>query len=294
MGMIFAFSSALLYSISNVLVKKGIDASQADNGVQITTLVNTIILLLVTIIYWLSIETTIPINLTGVLLFMLAGLLSTFLGRYLFFTGISKIGSSRATALKKSSPLFTLIFALVFLHEVFGLWPLIGIGLILFGLFIQGVQLFRGQQATRGQLGYIIALGAAISFGLGTVVRKQAILYYHDAFIGALIGSLTALVFISVVERRQTNLFSSIKRYIREGNFYYLVAGVASSIGLLSSFLALVYIQATYLSAILALESVLTVLISKLFLNQEEHLSLMMILSACVICFGAGLIALTA
>lgn len=293
MGMIFAFSCALCHSISNILVRKGMSRTKNENGLAVTVFVNTAFLLILTIIYRLSGAETAPFNLKGTLLFVLAGLLTTLIGRFSFFAGIRRIGSSRAAAIKKSSPIFTLIFALVILKETIGVWPFIGICLIMIGLFIQGVQLFRDKQERISQLGYVFSLCSALSFGIGTVVRKQALLYFTDALMGALIGSITALVIIFAAEMGKGNILVRIKKLIGDGNYYYLLAGLASTFALLSSFLALLFIHAAYLGAISATESILTVMLSKLFLDKEEPLSFSIILSACLICFGACLIALT-
>lgn len=173
MGIFLACLTALMFSISNVAIKRGMKDSATDNGVLITFLINFLFLGTAAFIYRFFIE-TVSITLAGVLYFVLAGILTTFIGRFTLFKSFRRIGATKGTAIKNSAPLFTIVFALIFLNEALSIVSGIGIGFVLFGLFIQGYYLFSygNHQLTKMQLndrrGYLLALTAAVAFAIWT------------------------------------------------------------------------------------------------------------------------------
>jgi drug/metabolite transporter (DMT)-like permease len=80
---------------------------------------------------------------TGVGAFAAAGLMSTFIGRTLLFTGIRHAGAARAAAVKNATPLFTLIIAVAVLGERVVPLAGFGIGLVLIGIFVLGRESLR-------------------------------------------------------------------------------------------------------------------------------------------------------
>jgi hypothetical protein len=129
------------------------------------------------------------------LFFVLSGLLTTGLGRMSNFMAIPRIGPSRASAIKNSAPVFTLLFAFLVLGETICLVPAFGVALILLGIFVQGFVYFKLQRLQSAQqkhsavrtsaisyeaMGYLFILFSAMTFGVGYGVRKQAMIFLND------------------------------------------------------------------------------------------------------------------
>lgn len=192
MGFLLAFLGAVCFSLSNVIMKKGMRTEQKDNGVFLTMVVN---------VCWMGLAWLVSLWIQGgaraegkgIVLFILAGLLTTLLGRYALFAGIRSVGPSRAVAVKNAAPLFTLLFAVFVLRESIAAGPWAGIALTFIGLLMAGVCFFREEGKAGTFAGYLFALIAAMGFGFGQAVQKQGLLYYGDPFAGAFIGSAAAL-----------------------------------------------------------------------------------------------------
>ncbi|MCF3944093.1 DMT family transporter [Oceanobacillus alkalisoli] len=291
MGFVFAFMTAFLYAVSNILIKRGMKFSKNNNGTFNTAFVNVAILGLVLIIYRMVEHHPDPINVTGFLLFILAGLSTTLIGRSMHFLGIRKIGSAKASVIKNSAPIFTLLFALLILKETIGGWPWLGLGLILLGLMTHDTEIFKKSTESINRWGALITLLGAIGFGIGQGVRKQALFHFNDPFAGAFIGASVALLGFFFIEAKNKSLISSVKEIILLQNKYYLVAGIATSFALLFFFISLWFIQVAYVAAIVAIEPVLCVVLSKLFLASEEVITPKVLISASFIFSGAGIIA---
>lgn len=297
MGIIFACLTALMFSISNVAIKRGMKNSPTDNGVLLTFLVNFLFLGIAAFIYRFFIE-TVSITATGVLYFILAGFLTTFIGRFTLFKSFRSIGATKGTAIKNSAPLFTIIFALIFLNEVLSIATTIGISFVLIGLLIQGYYLFSygKQELTKTQLndrhGYILALTAAFAFGTGQGVRKFGMESLPDPYFGAFISALVAILMMMIIDGRKENIFLKLKTQVIRPNLYYLIGGVATSIAMLLFFVAIQFIQISYVAAIAAIEPLVTIMLTRIFLRGTETIARYTVISASLVFLGVTLIML--
>ncbi|UFJ41666.1 DMT family transporter [Brevibacillus humidisoli] len=322
--------TALVFAINNIVVKQGFKQSDGkDNGFFTTVLINVVVLGLffVAAAAWKGWE--LRFSWTGLWYFVLAGLFTTGLGRLTLFSSIHRIGPSKASAIRNSTPVFTMLFALLVLGEAITLLPGLGIGMLLAAIFLQGFVLYRGSasgklqagksseksagrltdqsaEKTAGQsadqlaernkrwAGFLLALLSAAIFGAGQGVRKQGLLEMNDAFLGAWVGALTSLVFALIYQGWRGELKVALRRTFSQWNPYYLIAGVMTSLGPLFFFLAATSLQVTYVSVIAAVEPILTVLLSMLFLKGEETHTLSIWITAALILAGTVLIALFA
>lgn len=293
MGFLFAFLSALFFTLNSMFLKKGMRASEKDNGVFMSITVNVAVLGLAWPVSRLfSDDFPSPTGL-GMLLFVLAGICTTFFGRSMLFAGIRRVGPSRAVALKNTSPVFVLVFAILILNESYGVWPWLGLLLIFAGLGLQGLQLFTQSESKMNQLGLLFSILAAIGFGIGQGFRKQAMLLFADPFAGAFIGATVALLIFSISEAMKGKFVEVVKTNFQSLNKYYICAGVMTSMAVLTFFLSIQYIHVAYAGAIAAVEPVLTVIFSKIFLKAEEQINPLVIATAVLIFLGAGVIAFT-
>ena len=287
MGLVFAFMSGLAFAFNNIFIKKGMKNQEGgDNAYFLTVFMNVVLLGLTFFLAWMVRGFAFSFNLTAFLFFVLSGIFTTALGRLTLFASIRRIGPSRASALKNGAPMFTVLFALLFLGEWIRLGPAVGIAGMLAGILFQGFILFRQNgggitvsqteeaKATtyRQWLGYGLAILSAIAFGVGQGLRKQGLLEMNDAFFGAWIGAVTSLVFVCLYEAARGQFITVVRKSFLEVNRYYLLAGVMSTMGPLFFFLGSTLTQVSYVSVVAAAEPLLTVLISKWMLKQDEPL----------------------
>ncbi|WP_083910680.1 DMT family transporter [Salsuginibacillus kocurii] len=298
MGIFFAFLTALFFAISNILIRKGMERSPEDNGVFMTLTVNILMLGVAALGYRLLIE-SVPFSLTGFGWFILAGIFTTFLGRTTLFKSIRLIGPTRGTAIKNSAPLFTILFAVTFFNERMEGMALWGALLVLIGLFIQGYFMVRteGEQSQAAvkkdeRVGYMIALLAALTFGLGQVFRKPGVDAFPDPFFGAFVSAVVAFVALTTLQSFKTNVKAQFIYQIKNRNLYYAGAGVATGAAMISFFTGITYIEVSYVSVIAALEPLLTIILATLFLKGKERIYKYTLWSAAIVFAGVILIVL--
>ncbi|MBU8906793.1 DMT family transporter [Desertibacillus haloalkaliphilus] len=297
MGILFALLTAFGFAISNIFVRKGMEKSKGDNGFLITVIINVLILGIAALIYRLVV-TNVPITMYGFLLFAISGVFTTFLGRMTLFMSYREIGPSRGAAIKNSAPLFTVLFAVLFLNEWIGLLPSIGTFFVLAGLGIQGFFLIRQTTTTTAndqsnlKKGYFLALFSAMVFGTGQAIRKPGLEELPDPFFGAFAGALTALILVLLSDWSKGVLKTNLRNQITSFNLFYLWSGLFTSIAMLSFFIGVTYIQVSYVAAIAAMEPLLTILLSKLFLRKQETIARYTIFSSLIVFTGVIIIIL--
>ncbi|WP_246943145.1 DMT family transporter [Bacillus pinisoli] len=291
MGIIFAIVTAFAFAFSNIFIKRGMETSSKDNGFFMTVFLNVLILGLVALFYRLFVS-QVSISINGVILFGLSGIFTTFLGRITLFKSFREIGPSRGAAIKNSAPLFTILFAVIFLQEVLHLYPLIGVLFVLFGLGIQGYYLLKQERlptnhkSSNYKKGYFLALLSAFVFGIGQAIRKPGMQEMPDPFFGAFISSVVALIIILLFEWKKGTVVKTIRNQYKNRNYNYYLSGVLTSVAILSFFIGITYTQVSYVAAIAAVEPLLTIILSKILLRNQEAITRYTVYSASAVFCG--------
>ena len=152
-------------------------------------------------------------NVWSVTAFALAGIFSTYLGRWLVFKSIESIGPSGASALQSTSPLLTALFAWVFLGEVIGWMGVSGITLAILGLMAMSRGLQKrasdhGSAEGKGRVGHAMLSGSLI-FGIASsaaysgshLFRGSAVRVWNEPLLGATIGAAAGLLVLLLASR---------------------------------------------------------------------------------------------
>lgn len=319
MGVLFAFFSALAFSFSNVMIKKGQQESGENNGFFITIGMNAGILLVLFFIILFFRDFTIQLSWVAVFWFLLAGLCTTGFGRYALFSGIRRIGPSRASAIKNCAPIFTVSFALLFLEEQISFYGLIGIMLLVSAVAIQGSVLFftiksetdkvvelEGSFVRKSDekinrvhnmraffwIGYFLVILSAFGFGVGQGFRKLGMLYMDDAFFGAMTGSVAVFLFFLIYEFIKGDFKTTWRYHMMTINRYFIGSGIFSSLGPLLFFLAVTHAQVSYVSVIAGIEPFLTLFLSILILKKEEKITISLLITVLMVVVGTTVIGL--
>lgn len=114
-GEALALTSAVLWGTIPILVRKGLPHSNASVAVVLGLLASVPLLLGVFWLHprWIT-QTVTPY---AAFWFAACGITGPCLGRLFNYMGVERLGAARATPLINSSPLFTTVLALLFLHE---------------------------------------------------------------------------------------------------------------------------------------------------------------------------------
>jgi len=167
-----ALISAATSGLSIVIARRHSDESHAFNMSLIITIVGAGVL-------WpLAIMATQfdIVNIEGILLFALGGVLSPGLVRLLYYRGMKKLGASVTSSIYSIYPLYSTLFAVIWLNEILSVWNILGITCILIGITSMEMNNYRKNGQDKGRWKSIIfpVLGG-LTFGVSSVIRKYAL-----------------------------------------------------------------------------------------------------------------------
>jgi len=304
LGLFFALIATMLFGISNIFARKGLedhDDIDSNKGV----LINLVIVNLVNlpILFFYMITKSLPgYNWNSIIYFIAAGFLNTFIGRMLLFSSIELIGPSRAGSFKIVSPAIVILVGFFFLGEKLSISVWIGSMTILLGVYMVSRETkemggllktnhFRTQNTLQDnkahyKKGILLGLLSGVAFGSGNIFRKLGINLFPSFIMGVSIGSFVALlcssIFIAIKGEAKEGLVA-LKRYWIGPYFW---SGLLTSLALFCFFQSLQLAPASIVNSIIASECLFTMLFSKIIIGHSEHLNMNTVVRSLVIVIG--------
>lgn len=320
MGELLAVVALTLFSTNVVLTRVASGKLGIYFGFLISMLVNVLFSLLLLAGRLLVSPIPLEWNGYGFALFLGAGFFSTYLGRWLLYDSIARLGPSKASTFQASNPLFTVILAWTFLNESLGPLDVTAIGSIIFGLLL--VSYVRGffskrdltnqdidsvpRQPTANKLDMFItsrpkallqsgiALGvfSAASYAMGNVLRGAAIQTWNEPIVGALIGATLGCILHLITGPKVTHLWAQLKTADRTGVYLYAATGILTIIAQICVIASMHYIPVSIASLITMSTPVLVTPLSYFLLDNQEGISLQTIIGILFVLSGISLILL--
>ena len=288
MAIALALLSSLLISGTTIIMKKGIERTNPISAMLVVTLAGTLILLAITLpLIQLS-----HIKSKAFPLFVLAGLFSPALVRWLYFISIDRIGPSMSSSIMSTGPAFTAIIASGFLKEK--LTIAVGLGIL---SIIGGIIVFERDISASGKSGLghkkdlIFALFAAVFSGLGIVIRKMGLNVLDEPLLGVTVGFLTSLLFYAMLCLAFKDMRAAISLN-RKNTLYLCGAGVFLTGGWLTLFYALSYGDAIIVAPLASLHPMLVLGWSHLFFKDMEKITFKTVAGIVIVLIGVLLIAM--
>jgi drug/metabolite transporter (DMT)-like permease len=295
MGEMLAIGALFLFSANIIITKLATDRMNLHVGFLISVGVNVLFALLLFLmqiiffanqpVYW---------NWTGFFLFLLTGLFSTFLGRWLFFETIEKLGPTRASTFQITNPLFTTIIAWVFMNEKLGWLDIFNIILIFTGLFlVSHVSNSTGQkEMTFLHTGVLIALLSSLSYAVGNVLRGAAIQTWNEPILGGILGASMGLFLHVVTNKNSKNFWSELRKSDRKGIMFYSISGVLTISAQILVIASMAYIPISIANLITLSTPVLVTPVSYFLFKNKEKITFKTISGIVLVMIGISLIVL--
>jgi drug/metabolite transporter (DMT)-like permease len=245
-------------------------------------------------------------DLQGVLLFALAGLCATWLGRWFFFEAIARLGPARASLFHVSSPAFTLLLAWMFLAESLGVAVLAAVVATIAGLFLvstppgvfrrasvgagQGVP--RGTSRVRAWLasGFAIGFSATIAYSVGNVLRGAAIRQWNEPVAGVMVGAAAALAMHLIVGKGHGEFLRGLRTADRAGVRLYVLAGVLTICAQMATVASMRHIPVAVASVITLATPLVVLPVSYWVLKNQERIGARTLIGAALTLGGVAAI----
>ena len=278
----FALTAALGWAIEAILVRKGAQYASISLAVLMSFFVTALVLW--TVNWW-----SFPLSLLyspATFYFILGGLIQPAIVRFLHYTGIVRLGASRAAPVRGISPLFAIVVAFFFLGERPGFSVYIGAVLSVAGLWL--ISYRREGETAWKTIDLLFPLGAALLTAVSQNIRKTGLLILPNPYIAAAVTTTTSLVvfLLSLILTGQICSIKMDKRCLPS----YGSAAVISTAAQLFTFIALSKGQVSVVVPLVNANPLFIVFLSALFLKDLEKVTGLVVTGALLIVGGVALI----
>ena len=213
-------------------------------------------------------------------------------GRSQIFLAINLVGAARSSVIGGASVVFSTIFAVTLAGESPHWVLLVGILAVVVGLVAATRESVQEEWSRdkRSLLGYLLALGAAASYGGANVVAKHLTLVYGSPLVitafGLFFGILLLAPFVG------TQAVQSLKGSGRDIKFagFASLSGLASAMAIISLYYALQRADVVLVSPITSTNPLMTIFMARIFISQMENITWQVVAGAGLAVVGIVLV----
>jgi len=277
-----ALCTALSYAAANVSVRRGLHHSSAATATLVSLIVHSVVL-------WVAVFLTggIPqVELAAVVLIAITGVLQTGM-RLWHYTGIEKVGTSRAVTLRSTHPIFSVAIGVAILQEQVTVEILLGTILVVAGIVTTSWRVEEQISSFRWQH-LLYPMVTALITGIVHPIRRVAMLISDEPlFFAALVGPISLLCFTGTLG------LPAIRGHIiwnAKSLFSFITAGVFETLAVLLMLNAFVTGPVVLVSPIAATSPIWTLLMGAVLLRDLERVNRFAVIGT--ICVVVGVIAI--
>jgi drug/metabolite transporter, DME family len=276
-----AVSAGFWFAAASILLKRGLRYASPQTAVVFSVTFTAAFV-------WVAAAFTSPLSrlfTPRIVPFLVAGLVAPGLARLVYYTGIDRIGVSRATALASTQPLFAVTMAIAFLGER-PTWVLVlGAG----GVVAGSVLLSRRDQVEQPwrRRDMIFPLVAAVGFGLRDNLSRYGFQSFDDPMLGAAAATLSSVAVMWIVAARSGSkgLYAA-----RQGIGFLGMAGLCEGCASLMMWQALARGRVSIVSPLVHAQPFFTIVLATLFLRDLERVTWRIVLASGLIVTGVVLV----
>lgn len=216
-------------------------------------------------------------------LFILAGMISPLATQLLLYVSIPKVGITRASPLRNTTPLFAGLVAVIFLGERWTLPLLFGTILIVVGATILGKRESKVPQAFDRRY-LLLPLLAGFLGGFGVPLRKYAFSYVTSIPLAACtlaMGAILGLAGYLLVTGKYREV--ALTRFSVR---WFGLAGILAGLAVIGNLSALKMGRVVIVAPLVATVPLFTIVLSAVFLRSLERVTWRIVLGAACICVG--------
>lgn len=220
--------------------------------------------------------------------FLVLGAINFLGGRTQNFGAINRIGATQSSTILSTSAVFSAIFAITLAGERPHFLIALGTAAVVVGLIIGTGQSVRHGWVTdkRAILGYLMAVGAAASYGGTNVIAKELTQAYGSPLMISAFSLIFGVLLLAPVAGQST--FAALRaRSSGWGEFAFAsLAGLASAVAVISLYYALQREDVVVVSPITSAYPLLTILLARIFISQLERITKQLVMGAALTLAG--------
>ncbi|HTQ01498.1 MAG TPA: DMT family transporter [Casimicrobiaceae bacterium] len=301
-GYVLAVAALAGFSANIMLARLGSARLPMNTGYVITVTVNIAFAALLFCVELAIRSGPLRWNAWGFFLFALSGFFATYLGRWLVYESIVRLGPAKASAFQVSSPLFTFLIALVFLGERLSVIALGGMLLTAAGLLLVSLQGARTKPSTATtdaprarrwlRSGLLLGAGSSAAYAVGNVMRGAGVREWNEPIAGALIGAGAGFAVHLVLGSGHLELARSLRHANRRGIALFAASGVITIGAQMCAIAAMRFAPVSVVALITLCTPVFVFPLSYFFLHNDEGISVRTAVGAVLTLAGIAMIVL--
>jgi drug/metabolite transporter (DMT)-like permease len=229
------------------------------------------------------------VNLEGLLLFSLSGVLSPGFVRLFYYKGLKTLGVSVNSSIFAVYPLYSALLAVVLLSEVLTVWNGFGIAAILLGVIF--VEMSANGNHGYGKSGWrnlVFPVIGGLTLGASSIMRKYALTICDAPVLGVAVAYTVSLLpyalmlALSVSTRKEV----ALKRDLR----WFWLAGIGQAVTWMLAFYALSFETVAVTTPLLSIEPLFVAVFAFFYLKKVERVSASLLASIAVTVVGVVLV----
>ena len=284
-GTALALFSAAASGLSVILVRKHSAESNAFNVSLIITWVGMAILWPFAVL----LTDFGTINLEGLILFAISGVLTPGIVRLFYYSGLKKLGAPVNSSVFSIYPLYSVLLAVLLLSEILSLENWIGVLLVIVGgalVEMRSREINARDKHARKNL--IFPILGGLTLGISSIIRKYALDLYNAPVLGVAVAYTFSLLPYALMLMLSTSTRKelSLKQDLR----FFWKAGIGQALSWILSFYALSYEQVSVITPLLSIEPLFVALFAYVYLRELEHVSRKLVVSIILTVLGVMLV----
>ncbi len=292
MGEMFALLSAACFATANVSITKGSASGDADNGAFLSIVLTAVVALIAMLLVGRAPGANV-LSTVGLFWFVLAGVLTAFVGRVFLFASVQSLGAMRASTVKRLNPFFAVVLGVMVLGEGLGGWMLSGMALIFTSFVVLARDAWQQSRLdTTPIMGLAFGPISAFAYALGYLARKQGLNDIADPLLGTAVGALAGIAAYALASLTRPAYRAAIVNTFTRINPWFYFTGILASFGQLFYFVALNTSPVSRVAMIASIEVFITIFLSVYIFRTRERLTVNTLVAAVLGVVGTGLILL--
>jgi drug/metabolite transporter (DMT)-like permease len=225
-----AVLALVLFATSTLGARLGSDRVDTELGFTVAVIVNTAASGVAFALMLALQEQPLRLDARAAFLFGLAGLFSTFLGRWFLFDAVQRLGAARASLFPTATPLATALFAWGFLGDRPTWDASAAMVVAVMGLVLVAEPPRRKGDTQNVKLRSALKIGllSVAAYAVGNILRASAVRTWNEPLAGAFLGAVAACVVqLALVLRKRPGLVARLGAADSAGLGWYTVVGFA-------------------------------------------------------------------